>query len=99
MVKTVLDKKGLALYFSRYPVPYNRDKKKAKYYKHIGIYGYRRDFLIKLSAMAQTDLEKTEQLEQLRILENGFKIKTIISKTDSLGVDVPQDIKRIQGML
>ncbi|MCX5782488.1 MAG: 3-deoxy-manno-octulosonate cytidylyltransferase [Elusimicrobia bacterium] len=99
VVKTVLDKKGFALYFSRYPIPYNRDKKKARYYKHIGIYGYRKDFLIKFSAMAQTGLEKTEQLEQLRILENGFKIKTILSKTDSLGVDVPQDIKKIQWML
>ncbi len=99
IVKVARDKNGFALYFSRSAVPYNRAKKKIKYFKHLGIYGYRKDFLKKFSRMPQAPLEKAEQLEQLRILENGYKIKTVVSPEDSFGVDVPKDIKIIERMI
>ena len=99
VVKAVLDKKGFAIYFSRCPVPFNRLGGKVTYYKHLGIYGYKKDFLKAFSSMAQTPLEKAEQLEQLRVLENGFNIKAVIAKQDSFGVDVPSDIKKIERMV
>lgn len=100
VVKVVLDLRQYALYFSRYPVPYPRNEKKSTgYYKHIGIYGYRRGFLLKFAGWSQTPLERTEQLEQLRILEKGERIKVVISKVDSFGVDVPADIKKIERLI
>lgn len=100
IVKVVFDKDGCALYFSRSPVPYNRDSSKnAKYYKHMGIYGYKRDFLISFSKSKSSMLEKAEMLEQLRILENGKKIKVIISGKDSLGVDTPEDALKAERFL
>ena len=99
VVKAVLDKKGFAIYFSRSPVPYNRTGGKVRYYKHLGIYGYKRDFLKAFSSMAQTPLEKAEQLEQLRVLENGYRIKAVVSDQDSFGVDVPSDIQKIERMV
>ena len=99
VVKAVLDKKGFAIYFSRSPVPYNRTGGKVRYYKHLGIYGYKRDFLKAFASMAQTPLEKAEQLEQLRVLENGYRIKAVVSDQDSFGVDVPSDIQKIERMV
>ena len=99
VVKAVLDKKGFAVYFSRSPVPFNRRGGPVRYYKHLGIYGYQRAFLKGFASLSQTPLEKAEQLEQLRILENGFKIKAVVSKRDSFGVDVPSDIKKIERMV
>ena len=99
VVKAVLDRNGYAIYFSRCAVPFNRQGGKVAYYKHLGIYGYKRDFLKLFASMAQTPLEKAEQLEQLRIIENGFKIKAVISRQDSFGVDVPSDIKKIERMV
>jgi 3-deoxy-manno-octulosonate cytidylyltransferase (CMP-KDO synthetase) len=96
IVKVVSDKKGYAVYFSRSLIPYNRDNGKIKYYKHIGIYGYKRDFLFHFAASKPSFLEKAENLEQLRAIENGHKIKVIISKKDSAGVDVPSDIEKIE---
>lgn len=97
VVKVVLDSKKYALFFSRYPVPFQRNSGgTAQHYKHIGIYGYRRDFLLKFAAWSQSPLEKAEQLEQLRILENGKRIKVVISAVDSFGVDVPADIRKIE---
>ncbi|MBN1621164.1 MAG: 3-deoxy-manno-octulosonate cytidylyltransferase [Endomicrobiales bacterium] len=99
VVKVVLNKNSNALYFSRYCIPFKREdavKTSSKLWlKHLGIYGYRRKFLLKYSSWKQTPLEKIEKLEQLRVLENGHKIKVIISRKDSFGVDTPEDVKRI----
>ena len=99
VVKVVLDKFKNAVYFSRSPIPYSRQKGKTFVLKHIGIYGYTRNFLLKYSSFSQTPLELSEQLEQLRVIENGYKIKVIISKVDSAGVDTPEDIKRVEKIL
>ncbi|MDR2395935.1 MAG: 3-deoxy-manno-octulosonate cytidylyltransferase [Endomicrobium sp.] len=99
VVKVVFDKKGYALYFSRSPIPYNRDNIKTNYYKHIGIYGYKRNFLLEFSKNKKTILENTENLEQLRALESGKKIKVVIAKSDSVGVDTPEDILKVERCL
>ncbi|MDR0724201.1 MAG: 3-deoxy-manno-octulosonate cytidylyltransferase [Endomicrobium sp.] len=99
VVKVVFDKKGYALYFSRSPIPYNRDNIKTSYYKHIGIYGYKREFLLNFSKSKTFALEKTENLEQLRAIENGKKIKVVIAKNDSIGIDTPEDILKVEKCL
>ncbi len=97
VVKTVLDKKGFALYFSRYAVPYNRDNaKNITYYKHIGLYVYRKDYLMKFVKMKPSKLELTEKLEQLRILDNGGRIKVVITNIDSVTVDTASDLKKLK---
>ncbi|MEK6693460.1 MAG: 3-deoxy-manno-octulosonate cytidylyltransferase [Nitrospirota bacterium] len=96
IVKVVFDKEGFALYFSRSPIPYNRDGHgSVSYYKHLGIYSYRRDALLRLSSMNPTPLEKTEKLEQLRALENGFRIKVSETDTDTIGVDTIEDLEKV----
>ncbi|MCM8804497.1 MAG: 3-deoxy-manno-octulosonate cytidylyltransferase [Candidatus Omnitrophica bacterium] len=104
VVKTVIDKNKYALYFSRSLIPYPRiyfsDKnlsknKKVVFYKHIGIYVFRKNFLLKFSSLPCSFLEKIEKLEQLRIIENGYKIKVVIVKSDSPSVDTLEDIKKI----
>ena len=97
--KVVFDKNNYALYFSHFSLPYNRDNTKVNYFKHIGIYAYRRGFILKFASWKQTPLEKAENLEQLRALENGEKIKVVISKNDSFGVDTPKDAREIEKML
>ena len=104
--KVILDKDFNAIYFSRSPIPYCRDNLNldnwlmiTDYYKHIGIYIYKRNFLLDLINLAPSKLEQAEQLEQLRILENGFKIKVILTEFDSIGVDVPQDVKKVEQYL
>jgi 3-deoxy-D-manno-octulosonate cytidylyltransferase len=100
IVKVNFDKDGYALYFSRHAIPYNRDKSKGiKYFKHMGIYGYKRDFLINFSKSKPSMLEKAESLEQLRALESGKKIKIIISGKDSVGVDTPEDALKVERFL
>lgn len=97
-VKVVFDKKNFALYFSRNVIPYcvnNLSVEKFKYYKHIGLYVYRKSFLLKFSKMKKSYLENAEKLEQLRILENGEQIKIVITKKDSLSVDTLEDVKLI----
>jgi 3-deoxy-manno-octulosonate cytidylyltransferase (CMP-KDO synthetase) len=94
-VKVVTDKEGFALYFSRSLVPYPREKERLKVYKHIGIYVYRKNFLLELADMPQTSLERIEGLEQLRVLENGFKIKVIETDYNSISVDTPRDLEVI----
>lgn len=98
IVKVITDDKNNALYFSRSPIPYQRGEE-AEYYKHIGLYVYQREFLIKYSQMKPTRLEKTESLEQLRALENGYNIKVVETKLDSIGVDTPEDIARVEELL
>lgn len=99
IVKVVFDKDNFALYFSRSPVPCNRDNGKVNYYKHIGLYVYRKDYLQKLVKLKPTKFELAEKLEQLRILENGGKIKVIETWIDSHSVDTMQDLKKIRKLI
>ena len=95
-VKVVTDMNGYALYFSRSLMPYPRNKPADyKVFKHVGIYAYRRDFLLKYAALAPTPLERAESLEQLRALENGYKIKVLESDFQGVGVDTPEDLARV----
>lgn len=98
VVKVVADSRGFALYFSRAPVPYNRTGS-AAYFKHLGIYGYRRAFLQALKRLPPSVLERTEGLEQLRFLENGIPIRLVTVAEDSLGVDTPEDVERVRPLL
>jgi 3-deoxy-manno-octulosonate cytidylyltransferase (CMP-KDO synthetase) len=96
IVKVIFDKLKLALFFSRSPIPYNRKNvKNINYYKHIGLYVYRRDYLLKLTRTKQTKSEIAEQLEQLRILESGEKIKVAETKIDSVSIDTEEDLKNL----
>jgi len=97
-VKVVFDKHYNALYFSRAPIPYYRDKdsKNKACYKHIGLYVYRKKFLTEFARMKPTALETAEKLEQLRILEAGEKIRVVITKTDSVSVDTIDDLKKVE---
>lgn len=94
-VKVVTDKNGYALYFSRSPLPYFRENTGMTVYKHIGIYAYKRDFLLEYAKMMPTQLEQTESLEQLRALENGYKIKVIETDYHFVGVDTPEDLSAV----
>ncbi|MBQ8698250.1 MAG: 3-deoxy-manno-octulosonate cytidylyltransferase [Schwartzia sp.] len=94
-VKVVTDKAGYALYFSRSLLPYPRNDTGAPVYKHIGIYAYRRDFLLAYAKMAPTPLERAESLEQLRALENGYKIRCIATNARFVGVDTPEDLAKV----
>lgn len=97
IVKVVRDRNDNALYFSRCPVPFNRDSRRdVKYFKHIGIYGYKKDFLREYVQLEKTPLEMAENLEQLRVLESGYKIKVKETIYDSIGVDAPEDILKIE---
>ena len=92
-VKVVTDLNGYALYFSRSLLPYPRKKPEDFIvYKHIGAYAYKRDFLLKYAALASTPLEQIESLEQLRALENGFKIKVLATNFQGIGIDTPEDL-------
>ena len=98
-VKVVTDQQGYALYFSRSLMPYPRNKPEGfKVFKHVGIYAYRRNFLLKYAALAPTPLEKAESLEQLRALENGYKIKVLESDFQGIGVDTPEDLAAVNAL-
>ena len=100
VVKVVFAINGNALYFSRHPIPFARDTgATVKHFKHLGIYAYRREFLLKFVQLPMSELEKTEKLEQLRALENGFAIKVLVTPHDSVGVDVPADVKIVEEIL
>jgi 3-deoxy-manno-octulosonate cytidylyltransferase (CMP-KDO synthetase) len=94
VVKVVTDRGGDALYFSRCPIPFVRDGRTI-HYKHIGLYVYRRDFLLRYSDLPVGPLETVERLEQLRALENGERIRVVETEYDSLGVDTPEDLERV----
>ena len=98
LVKVITDQDDYALYFSRSKVPYYRDAElnKQQYFQHIGLYVYRRDFLLQYAGMEQTPLEKAESLEQLRALENGYKIKVLETEAKLIGVDRREDIKLVE---
>lgn len=100
-VKVVLDKQARALYFSRHPIPFLRDQQNTAwllqggFFKHIGIYGYKAETLAQLTKLAPSFLEKAEALEQLRWLENGFKIFVDITDKESISVDKPDDLQKL----
>jgi 3-deoxy-manno-octulosonate cytidylyltransferase (CMP-KDO synthetase) len=96
VVKAVFDKNDRALYFSRAPIPFNREGISAMSYKHIGIYAYRFDVLPELVKLPATELETIEKLEQLRWLENGYTIKIAAAKHDSNSVDTPEDLEKLK---
>lgn len=98
--KVVFDKNGYALYFSRLPIPaVTGGAARDGYYKHIGLYAYRAEFLKKFVKMPVSRLEKKEKLEQLRILENGYKVKVVEVNRDTVPVDNPRDIKKVEKLL
>jgi 3-deoxy-manno-octulosonate cytidylyltransferase (CMP-KDO synthetase) len=115
VVKIVIDEQGRAVYFSRSPVPYPRDAVRRhrsveaalkampavvqQFKKHTGLYVYRREVLLRLSELSPTDLERMEQLEQLRALEHGIGIKAIEAASQSIGVDTPEDLERVRRMM
>jgi len=99
VVKVVVDRQGDALYFSRAPIPFLRDGGRPALFKHIGLYGYRRDFLMAFAALAQMPLERAESLEQLRALEHGFRIRTIETRHQTIEVDTPGDLERVRRQL
>jgi 3-deoxy-manno-octulosonate cytidylyltransferase (CMP-KDO synthetase) len=115
IVKVVFDAEGFALYFSRSPIPYHRDifqktedrRQRTDFlnlssvfcFKHIGIYAYRKDVLLSLSKLPSTRLEEIEKLEQLRALENGFRIKVKETGFETIGVDTPMDLERVERCL
>ncbi|HYE75973.1 MAG TPA: 3-deoxy-manno-octulosonate cytidylyltransferase [Blastocatellia bacterium] len=115
VVKVVVDNAGFALYFSRQPIPFPRaevnqygslaEALKANpallklYAKHTGLYVYRRDFLLKYAGLHTTPLERTELLEQLRALENGYRIKVVKAAHRSIGVDTPEDLARVRQLM
>ncbi|MFA6056393.1 MAG: 3-deoxy-manno-octulosonate cytidylyltransferase [Thermodesulfovibrionales bacterium] len=102
VVKVVFDKERFALYFSRAAIPFrapHSEIRMPEYYKHIGIYSYRRDVLLSLAGMEQTELEKIEKLEQLRALENGLKIKVKETFLETFGIDTPEDLERVEKCL
>jgi 3-deoxy-manno-octulosonate cytidylyltransferase (CMP-KDO synthetase) len=101
VVKVVTDHLGNAIYFSRSPIPYVRDEQelqKTVHFKHIGLYVYQRGFLLAYSELAVGPLERAERLEQLRAMENGYKIRVVETEYDSLGVDTPEDLEKVTGL-
>lgn len=105
VVKVVVNNTNKALYFSRSPIPYYRERNisflngPANYFKHIGMYGYRSETLLKLSKLPLSDLEKMEALEQLRWLQHGYAIQTAVTDYQNISVDVPEDIEKILAFL
>jgi 3-deoxy-manno-octulosonate cytidylyltransferase (CMP-KDO synthetase) len=102
VVKTVLDFDGNALYFSRAPIPWVRDtasKVQVRHLKHLGLYVFQRDALLEYPTLPQGELERIEQLEQLRWMENGWKIRVTEVEHDAVSVDVPEDVARVEKLL
>lgn len=100
VVKVVVDRMDNALYFSRSRIPYPRDPSApAIVYKHLGIYAYRRDFLLQYATMEPTPLERMEVLEQLRVLENGYRIRMVRVEQTSIGVDTEEDLNRVRAII
>jgi 3-deoxy-manno-octulosonate cytidylyltransferase (CMP-KDO synthetase) len=100
--KVIINNKEEAIYFSRSPIPYLRGEKQSKwvskhlFYKHIGLYGYRKDILLEITKLKPSSLELAESLEQLRWIENGYKIKVAFTEHESISIDTPKDLDRIK---
>lgn len=99
VVKVINDINGDAIYFSRYAIPYERDGVRRVHYKHVGTYGYKVWFLKKFSMMPKTELERAESLEQLRVIENGFKIRVKETVWQTVGVDTPEQIQLVEDLI
>lgn len=108
VVKVVVDQAGYALYFSRAPIPFVRSGlsqspshsvTQSPYWKHVGLYGYQRHFLLQFPTLPRTPLEQAEQLEQLRALEHGHRIRVLETAHDSIGVDTAEDLQRVENIL
>ncbi len=107
VVKVVVDRQGFALYFSRYSIPYQRDvgagspqdPSLSPRLKHLGLYAYRADFLQTFAGLEPTPLEQTEALEQLRVLEHGYRILVVPTDHDAVSVDTPEDLARVRAMM
>jgi 3-deoxy-manno-octulosonate cytidylyltransferase (CMP-KDO synthetase) len=105
VVKVVVDKHDNALYFSRAAIPFHRDRGQSQGHSappawaHVGIYGYRRSFLLTLASLAATPLEQSESLEQLRVLEHGFRIRCVETQSRTVGVDTPEDLEHVRRLL
>ena len=99
MVKCVKDINGYAMYFSRSKIPYERNMGIAKFYKHIGIYGYKREALFKMTQFPQPEIEQAESLEQLRALYNGMKIKTSVVEYNAIGIDTIEDFNAFKKLV
>lgn len=95
-VKVITDKKDYAIYFSRSVIPYPRNENLDIYFKHVGIYGYKREFVLEYSKLDSTPLENSESLEQLRVLENGYKIKVLETPYEIIGVDTAEELERVR---
>jgi 3-deoxy-manno-octulosonate cytidylyltransferase (CMP-KDO synthetase) len=101
-VKTVFDRNGMALYFSRSPIPFQRNPDEPvppTYYKHLGFYAYRKGFLLTFVGLPEGEWERFEKLEQLRALEFGYRIKVVLTEHDSVEVDTPKDLQRVEELL
>ncbi|MFI3321348.1 MAG: 3-deoxy-manno-octulosonate cytidylyltransferase [Rikenellaceae bacterium] len=103
--KVVLSTDGFAIYFSRSPIPFLRGKEKSEwmtnhtYFKHLGLYGYRKEVLFAVTSLDQGVLEKAESLEQLRWLENGYKIKCGVTYSESYAIDTPEDLEKVLAVM
>jgi 3-deoxy-manno-octulosonate cytidylyltransferase (CMP-KDO synthetase) len=101
-VKTVFDRHGNALYFSRSPIPFQRnpeEKEAPTYYKHLGFYAYRKGFLLTFVGLPEGEWERFEKLEQLRALEFGYTIRVVLTEHDSVEVDTPKDLRRVEEII
>jgi len=99
-VKVITDNQGFALYFSRSVIPFHRELSyDVKYYKHIGVYAFRKEALIKFSSLEMTPMEISEKLEQLRYLENGMKIKLVETDFVGIGIDTPEDLEKAKMLI
>lgn len=101
-VKTVFDRHGNALYFSRAPIPFQRnpdESDRPTYYKHLGFYAYRKGFLLTFVGLPEGEWERFEKLEQLRALEYGYRIRVVLTGHDSIEVDTPKDIERVEEVM
>lgn len=93
-VKVVTDEQNFAMYFSRSPIPYAREKATAEYFKHIGIYAFRKEALLKFTKLPMNRLEATEKLENLRFIANGLKVKMVETNQIAIGIDTPEDLEK-----
>ncbi len=99
LVKCVFDVNNYAMYFSRSKIPFERNKGKSKFYGHLGIYGYKREALFKMTKLAQTPCEMAESLEQLRALQNGMKIKVAVVENIPVGIDTMEDFEHFKAII
>lgn len=98
VVKVVLDQRGFALYFSRLPIPYYRSGEPGEYLRHLGLYAYRKEFLLTYASLSPTPLEQSERLEQLRVLEHGHRIMVVRTPNNAVAVDTPEDLERVRAL-